>query len=358
MQFDTVLAVAAQLLDSIDPQQRRHELRDHLTATHAVRVVPDHPDPTEPALICVDGAVAHDQTDALVWIAAVGVNSTSTVNVPATMVLPVSPTVERARSMLMALCELAAALQTADTNHVAWVDGSLATPLISIATGLLVTDPVVADLVCTTLTDCGADALIADYVHYALQGRLRALPKQDTASGFCQVWAQQLGTAGDWLTTQSDRITATAILEPGEHLRPRPAVEALRVAAKTSADTPPAVRAWAQTIDEILDHWRHELHAYVTYVLPASAPMRAVKIEYTLPTDTPDIEAAADTLAATLAARAGDTMIGTRVLEPLPQHQADTLAKREVTALITQLVGAASTTFRDTHPAAVRHYRT
>ncbi|MBM4568990.1 hypothetical protein GS489_00335 [Rhodococcus hoagii] len=274
------------------------------------------------------------------------------------MVLPVSPSVERARSMLMALCELAAALQTVDTNHVAWVDGSLATPLISIATGLLVIDPVIAEIVCATLADCGADDLVADYVHFALQGRLRALPKQDTASGFCQMWAQQIGEAGDWLATQSDRITATGVLEPGEYLGPRPAVEALRVAAKTSADAPRAVRAWAQTIDDILEHWRQELHAYVTYVLPASAPMRAVKIEYTLPAETPSLDAAADDLAAVLAARAGETMIGTRVLEPLPQHQADSLAKRDVTALITQLVGAASTAFRDTHPAAVRHYRT
>lgn len=361
MQFETVLDTASQLLAAIDPQQQHSDLLSHLQRTQAIRIAPTRGPANEPDLVCVDGGVAHEQTDALTWIAAVGVSSDLRSSVPATMVMPVSSETDRARSMLMALCELAAALDTADRSHVVWMDGSLATPLISIATGLLTSDPTTAELVCATLADCNTDTLIGDYVHYGLQGRLRALPKQDTASGYCQLWAAQLGErSGAWLKMQRDRIAATSVLKSGEYLRPRRADEALRVTAKATADAPKSVREWAHVIDELLGHWREELPVFVTYVLPRGMPLRAVKIEYTLPADVDDadIDDVADSTAAALCAKVSETIIGTRVIEPFPQHQADTFAKREVTSLITQLMGAAARTFSETHPAGIRHYRT
>lgn len=353
--FDDVLAAAETLLERIDPAAYRGQIDSHLRSEQAIHQLPaggqDEP------IVCVDGAVAHDQADALTWIAAVGVSSDRAATVPATMVLPVTTGIDRTRSMLMALCEMAAALEVLDQHGEVWLDGSLATPLISVGTGLLVADESASRLVSDTLTQCNADVLIGDFVHYATLGRIRAMPKQDTASGFCELWAAALdGPAADWLAGQRDRTTVGGLLRPGEYLLPRPAHEALQVTAKVGQESPDAMRSWAAMLNELLDHWRSEVDAYVTYMIPAVAGDRAVKIEYTMPAEaSPD--AVAETAGA-LAARASSTMVGARIREPLPQHVADTLAKREVTVLIDQLTGAASSKFRARFPSAVTHYRT
>ncbi|MDN5760203.1 MAG: hypothetical protein L0H59_17050, partial [Tomitella sp.] len=257
----------------------------------------------------------------------------------------------------MALCEMAASLQVLDAQGEVWLDGSLATPLISVGTGLLVADDAAARLISDTLTDCNADALISDFVHYATLGRIRAMPKQDTASGYCQRWADALdGPEGDWIGGQRDRTTIGGLLQPGEYLTPRPAHEALQVTTKVGRDSPEPMRAWAALLDELLGHWRSEVDAYVTYMIPAAAGDRAVKIEYTMPAEADGADTSA--MAGALAMRVSETMVGARIREPLPQHTADTLAKREVTVLLGQLTSAASTAFRGRYPSAVTHYRT
>jgi len=354
--FEHVIATAQTLLADLDLTTYRAEVGDHLRAHHAIRDLPDVPTESAP-LVCVDGGVAHEQTDSLTWIAAVGVSSDGTAQAPATMVLPVTASAERSRSMLMALCEVATALTVLDRQGEVWLDGSLATPLISIATGLLVSDPQTASLVSDVLTETNADVLIGDYVQYATQGQVRAMPKQDTASGYCHAWADQIGgETGQWLTEQRDRLVATSLLGPGQWLMPRPAAEALRVHAKTATDAPASVRAWSGMLEELLGYWRDEVDAHVTYFVPAHADTRAVKIEYTTAADSTD-DAAVD-LAGQLCARASAEMVGPRIREPLAQYQADALAKREVTSLITQLQGVAASKFMHTHPGAVTGYRT
>jgi hypothetical protein len=274
------------------------------------------------------------------------------------MVMPVGSHTDRTRSMLMALCELASALQTVDLHGEVWMDGSLATPLISIATGLLVTDETAMSLVCDALAEYNADGLVGDYIHYASLGKIRALPKQDTASGFCELWARQVTDPElvAWLMTQRDRMIATDILAAGQFLAPRRASEAGRVEAKVPAAASAEARAWAGTLDELLAYWRNDVAAYVTYALPASATSRAVKVEFTVDADADD--SAILELAGEVSARAGESMLGARIREPLPQHKADSRAKRQVTSLVTSLTSAAQVRFRHTHPAAVRHYRT
>lgn len=357
MDFGSVLTTAATLLGDKDPRAYRQMLSDHLTETGAYRPVPTRADGYAMP-VCVDGAVASEQTDALTWIAAVGVSSADDADVPAAMVMPVGSHSDRTRSMLMALCELASALQTVDRHGEVWMDGSLATPLISIATALLVTDPTAMSLICEALTEYNADGLIGDYIHYASLGKIRALPKQDTASGFCELWARQVEHPAltEWLLTQRDRMIATDILAAGHYLAPRRATEAGRVEAKAPASASAEARAWAGTFDELLAHWRNDVAAYVTYALPVRATSRAVKVEFTVAADAD--EAAILELAGEVSARAGQSMLGARIREPLPQHMADGRAKRQVTSLVTSLTSAAQVRFRHTHPAAVRRYRT
>jgi hypothetical protein len=357
MDFEPVLATAAQLLGESDPREYRQFLIDHLVRQGAVHDVPlDHPEWA--AIVCVDGGVASEQTDALTWIAAVGVNSANDSDVAAALVIPVGSHAERVRSMVMALCELAAALETIETHGEVWMDGSLATPLISVVTGLLVSDDVTSELICKALADYNADVLFGDFIHYASLGKIRALPKQDTATSYCEEWARQVqhGELAAWLMMQRDRIVATQVLRPGQFLHPRRGKEAARVEAKVPATAAAATKGWAVQFEELLSHWRTDVDAYVTYAVPANSPLRAVKIEYTASSGTDGAEVLE--LAGTLCGQATESVLGSRILEPLPQHQADRLAKSQVTSLITQLGSAAQLAFRETHPAAVRHYRT
>jgi hypothetical protein len=357
MDFEPVLATAAQLLGESDPRQYRQQLADHLALLEAMHPVPAVK-PEWSAVVCVDGGVASEQTDALTWIAAVGVNSANDPDSAAALVIPVGSHAERVRSMLMALCELATALQTIESHGEVWMDGSLATPLISVVTGLLVSDGVTSELICQALSDYNADVLFGDFIHYASLGKVRALPKQDTASSYCEQWAKQVrnGELAAWLMMQKDRIVATQVLRPGHFLQPRRGKEAARVEASVPASASAAAKGWAAQFEELLSYWRSAVDTYVTYALPTDSITRAVKIEYTAAHGTDEVEVLE--LAGTLCARATQSILGSRILEPLPQHQADRLAKSQVTSLITQLTSAAQLAFRDTHPAAVRHYRT
>lgn len=306
-----------------------------------------------PGAAFIDGAVAHEQTDALLWVAATGVSLAddrpSTVNT-ATGVAPVSGDTERLRSGLMACCELEAA--TASDEALIFMDGGLATPLISVAQALLVHDPDVRQSIRERYARVDVASLLDRYVDMVEEGRVVALPKQDTASGYATAWA----TAYEHefphpdtslaLARMRDRPLAGALLRPGEMLRPRPAQELARTELKHENGDPLAAR-----LAPHYDRLARAENLHVMYVQPRRLTDRVIKAEYR--------EADPTTWATgqSLAALVDGVTIGPRVKEPMPQYQVDGAAKKSVTSTLAALMQDAQTAL-DGDAGATSRYRT
>lgn len=327
-------------------------LRDHLTEAGRVETVDPRPPETLLPPACVDGAVAHDQTDALVWVTAVGVAQTRDRpdhTVTASSVAPVSAETDRLRSALMATCELSAT--TAWDDRLVLIDGGLATPLISVAQGLTVSDPDVATAVDRHYTDTDVATSINTYIDAILAGRVAALPKQDTAAGFLEQWADELAeTLHDdqrqALSRLRDRPVITALLQPGEMLRPRRAVELGRTEVKPNDNSTDRAR----TLDAAYGRLRNCDDVHVTYVKPTHLPSRVIKIEYV------ETDQTGFTIGRRLAALVDNQTRGPRMREPLMQHQADRAAKRLVSTNLSTITTLAARSLDD--PTATSHYRT
>ena len=190
---DRLLADARRLVEPVTGMAGR--LRDLLDADGLVRGYPAPAAPgAMPGCAFVDGAVAHEQTDALAWVAATGVrlvDGHQPVTLSATAVAPVSGDIERLRSALMAARELAAATAETPAADLVFMDGGLSTPLISVAQALLVRDLDVLAAVREHYRRTGIVDLVAAYVDLVAAGKVAALPKQDTATGFTGEWARR-----------------------------------------------------------------------------------------------------------------------------------------------------------------------
>ncbi|MDN5893870.1 MAG: hypothetical protein L0H93_07550 [Nocardioides sp.] len=326
-------------------------LRTHLDDTGAVLDYTTSRRPDALSAACVDGAVADHQTDSLVWLSAVGVAQTDgrpEHAVAGTAVAPVSGDTDRLRAALMATCELSAA--TAWDDRMVFMDGGLATPLISVAQGLTVTDPDVADSVERHYRDAHLLDVVHTYLDRLLDGRIAALPKQDTATGYIGQFATALrGSLSDQqrraLQRMRDRPLVGTLMWPGEMLRPRPAAELARTEAKAPEDNPATA-----ALDDAYGRLRAATGVHVAYFKPTRLPTRVIKIEY-LESDTTSFS---DGLA--LAALLDAQTLGPRMKEPLMQHQVDQAAKRLVTANLSTITGTAARALED--QAATDHYRT
>lgn len=343
-----LLDAAQRLVEPVSGMGER--LRDHLEATDSILDFTTAPAPTTPAA-CVDGAVADEQTDALVWVTAVGIAQTNgrpDHTVTASAVAPVSGDTERLRSALMATCELSAA--TAWDDRMVFMDGGLATPLISVAQGLTVSDPDVSTSIWRHYRDTDLATVVNTYLDRLLAGRIAALPKQDTATGYIDLWLDALRRDLDHSQQQvlgrmRDRPLIGGLLRPGEMLAPRPAVELARTEVKA-----PEGHDLSAALDAAYTRLRKATGIHVTYFKPTRLPGRVIKVEY-LERD-PTGYADGRAIAAALDAQT----LGPRMKEPLMQHQVDQVAKRTVTTNLSTITGMAARALDN--PAATAHYRT
>lgn len=353
---DRLLADARRLVEPVTGMAGR--LRDLLDADGLVRGYPAPAAPgAMPGCAFVDGAVAHEQTDALAWVAATGVrlvDGHQPVTLSATAVAPVSGDIERLRSALMAARELAAATAETPAADLVFMDGGLSTPLISVAQALLVRDLDVLAAVREHYRRTGIVDLVAAYVDLVAAGKVAALPKQDTATGFTGEWARRY--RGDFdhvdshvaLARLRDRPLAGSLLTPGEWLTPREATEIGRTEIKAAHpdETDPLVSALAP----LYARFAATDGLHVTYMKARRLRDRVVKIEYR--EDEPGRWSTGERITSLI----DGVTLGPRVKEPLPQHQVDAAAKKVVTGTLSMLMQVASGALDD--PAATSRYRT
>lgn len=200
-----------------------------------------------------------------------------------------------------------------------------------------------------------APKIIHHYTQLAQSGRLRALPKQDTATGYAEKWKQLPGLDDStqlWVGDRADRALAYAVLTPGQFLAPRRAVEAQRVKIRTNDQAGDAVSRWVEKLNPQFENWRSHVHAYVTYGMPERGPGRPVKVEFTIRRD----EDANDAAQASVEV-ASSHISGAQIVEPLPQFLVDATAKRQVTAEMLNLMTIAEQHLGGHHPEAVNAYR-
>lgn len=345
---EQLLDIAQRLVEPVSGL--REHLQGHLEVTGSFLDFPSAPAPDIPAAF-VDGAVADEQTDALVWVTAAGVAQTAgrgDHTETASTVAPVSGDTDRLRSALMATCELSAA--TAWDDRMVFMDGGLATPLISVAQGVTVGDPDVEASIAHRYREVDVVGVVNTYLDRLLDGQIVALPKQDTATGYVERFRAELrrdltDAQRHALGRMRDRSLIGGVLQPGQMLRPRPAAELVRTDVKA-----PDGHEGAAALSSAYARLRDATGVHVAYFKPTRLPTRVIKMEYL----ERDIAGFADGL--TLAAALDAQTLGPRMKEPLMQHQVDVAAKRVVTANLSSITGTAARALDN--PAATSHYRT
>lgn len=354
-------ALVTRARDLMDPvKDLAVTLRARLDEDGTIHPFPTGPFPADLATVAfTDGAVAAEQTDALAWIAACGVcqvTGTPDQVTRANAVTPVCGDVERVRSALMACCEVRAAVTALagpeTVPELVFMDGGLATPLVSIAQGLVIRDPDASAAVTAHYGAFDAPGAITAYVDAILAEQVAALPKQDTATGYVELWARRYKGAltdaeRDGLLRLRDRPVLGGLLNSGEWITPRPAKELRNVEAKITTRDGGTVPA---AIDADYERLRDGLgNLYVLYFQPRQLASRVIKVEYA-ETD-PTTWSGAGRIIRYL----DQVTIGPRVKEPLGQHLVDTAAKRTVTSMMAEMMGHAAGAL---DPAATDHYRT
>lgn len=302
---------------------------------------------------CVDGAVISRQTDVVTWIAVAATDSAREVEVQVCAVTPVGGHVDAVRGAVMAAAELQAAVRCAGECGQVWMDGSLATPLISIATSLSAVPADAADAFAAALDELGVVDSAVAYVDLAMQGRVRALPKQDSSRVFADLWARQLDAdTARWLERQRDRSLMAALLPAGACLAPRPAPEIAAI------DLPPVcVEALGDIeagVRDALRTWRSAA-PYVSYLMPTNLN-RPIKYEFTVAADSDPDSALA--VGAQLAGQIDRRCCGPLILEPLPQYVVDVYAKQSVQLVNQLLIAAVQRDLGHRFPELSRGYRT
>lgn len=349
--YEQILSDAKYFLGTADPHSPSH-LRESLLANKEISDYAHFSTPQP--LVCVDGALATTQTDVLVWVAAVASDSESTSTAHSVAVAPVSTSADRLSSAAMALCELQAARSAAQAHEAAWMDGGLATPLISVATALALPDRRTSQAVCQLLDRMGAPELITDYITLAQAGRIRALPKQDTARSYSKLWSEAAvpPAVAAWVRSHSDHTIVRRILRPGERTQPRRADEALRAGIKRVSTAPAGAQMWVEALAPLFEMWADTVSAWVVYGIPRHGTGRPIKLEITVPRGT-----APGPYADHLLGVVDSQIRGAQIVESLPQYLVDRLVKQEASASIMNLMGLASQRLGSVHPEAVNHYR-
>lgn len=351
-----LIATAQRLIEPV--RGLAGQMRDLLDANDEITSFPLSSTPGQtPRTAFIDGAVAHEQTDALMWVAATGARLTdehAPVVESATAVAPVSGDTERLRSALMASCELVAATSTEGAADRVVMDGGLATPLISLSQGLLVRDPDVERAIREHYTQIDLPDVVDRYVTLIEQGRVAALPKQDTATGYTTEWANahrhdfEHSDSAAALARMRDRPLAGAVLVPGEWLRPRHADELARTEIKAGGtDTPDPL---AQALAPHYERLARTENLHVAYFKPRRLPDRVIKIEYR------EDDPATGATGAALSALIDGVTMGPRVKEPMPQYQVDAAAKKAVTSTLSEMLHLVAAELHD--ETTIARYRT
>ncbi|WP_347956217.1 hypothetical protein [Gordonia aichiensis] len=351
MQFEPALRAAERLVGA---SARRSDV---LPALEALldgdgAILPIPTDAVGDPVVCVDGAVISTQTDIVTWIAVAATNSSESASLSTATVTTVGSHADAVRAAVMAAAELAVAVRTAETDGgPVWMDGSLATPLISIATSLTSVPAAEAAEFAHCLRELQVVESVTAYVDLAHAGRLRSLPKQDTSRSYLNLWAPRMeGAAQGWLRLQRDRILMGELLPPGFVMTPRPSPEVASVALVEP--TPAELWDLFSELRLAMAGWG-DSDPQVTYLMPTDLN-RPIKIEFTAAGQR---DRAADT-AVQLAAQIDPLCHGPRMLEPYPQFVVDSFAKAQVQFANQVLASGISSAFGASHPELVRAYRT
>lgn len=352
MRFESTLTDGAELAGAtIRRTDVLHEITGLLAATDAISSIPASGTSVDP-VICVDGAVIATQTDLVTWIAVAATNSNETVVEAAGAVCTVGSHTDAVRAAVMAAAELQVAVRSAETAPTVWMDGSLATPLISITTALSAVPATDAAAFTRTLRRLDIGATVGAYVRLAAAGRLRSLPKQDTSKAYVTGWAERVSDlSARWLGLQRDRIVAATVLSPGTFLAPRPAPEVSAV--KFGEARVPEMASLTRELQAAMQGWQ-QVDVYAMYLMPTDLA-RPIKIEFTTAGGAPDEVSAA---AGTIAAQIDPLCHGPRMLEPRTQFVVDVAAKHQVQFVNDQLASEVAGRFAHSRPDLVRTYRT
>lgn len=303
----------------------------------------------------VDGAVADEQTDALIWAAAVAVAQTGRaepIRRSAHVVMPVCGDRERFRGIAMAVCELEAATAAAEECLLVMVDGGLSTGLMQATSESFLRDPDVIAAVDRLHTERDTIATLVEYIELVNHGTIVGLPKQDSSQHYTQAWssayAPQLGAEGvAALRRLRDRPFIDRILKPGEMLLPRPAQLKMEAAGARNDPGTDRVRGF----DVALAEARGNGELSVAYFKPAKGAQRTIRIEYA----PPDSLHSGD-WGASLAQQLEAQFQSPRIVEPLGQHLVDRECKRLVQTEL-RILTAELTRGLASDPTATRHYR-
>lgn len=350
MQFQSAVQSAGRLVGA---SARRSDvlppLKALLDADHAV--LPVVGAAAGDSVVCVDGAVISTQTDIVTWIAVAATNSTESASLTTATATTVGSHADAVRAAVMAAAELYVAVATAEAGGSVWMDGSLATPLISIATGLTAVPAGEAAEFARCLRELQVVESVTAYVDLAYAGQLRSLPKQDTSRAFLNLWAPRMDeSARAWLGLQRDRILMGELLVPGSVMAPRPAPEVAAVAL--AEPTAPELWDLFNDLQLAMAGWSDSA-PHATYLMPTDLD-RPIKIEFTA---AGRLDQAAD-IAVQLAAQIDPLCHGPRMLEPYPQFVVDAFAKTQVQLTNQLLAEDVSSAFAGSHPELVRAYRT
>lgn len=337
----------------------RNALRRHLLSTEQIITFDQHA-PTQHA-IAVDGGMVKESLYAADLLVAVAAGySTTTQPAPVarvwTHLAQRRPDNDRLLAAAMAAHELALLAEAATTSSATvYMDGSTATPMVSIARALGSRSPEVSEQTAELITSLGLPAAVEQLVN-THSHRVIALPKADSQQRFSETYARQTGLN----IPGGDRMLAMNVLEPGELLTPRPASELATTEFRVSDNAAEHVHHCAHEMDAALTELRRAAatgaHA-VTYFKPTHS-RSVIKLEFRASSHhRSDITSRAQELVGQLNA---DTAAA--VLEPLAQYQADLKAKQvsEITTLLrSRLASALPSDLRTTlTPTLVRNYRT
>lgn len=250
---------------------------------------------------------------------------------------------DRLVAAVMAAQEITA-LAEAPEGYSRWLDGSTATPLLSVARALGSHSDHVRGEATAAARNLNLVAAVQALAGTHAQDVI-ALPKADSRSFYADAIAQAIGHH----IPGGDRMLALNVLNPGEMLPPRPAVEVIDVRFRVPDEATAEQRDLAQRLDDATEPLRRAgkngTHI-VTYFKPSHGAS-VTKIELRAP-DTASVHTSAQR-----AAELVNSYCVAGLLEPIPQHQVDLKAKgvSAVTDVYRQQLG---THLPPQHQAALR----
>lgn len=234
------------------------------------------------------------------------------------------------RLLAAAMASLEVTLLAELTHSLRILDGSHGTPVIALSTALSAPSVTVAHAAAELVTDevLAALAGLADPDQRLHQGEVVALPKADSAHVFTDLYQDRYGLQ----LPGGDRFLAAQVLEPGEMLYPRPAVELARLHAPIPEQAAERVQRISAELDEAITPLREAAQRrelLVSYVKPHTAAT-VIKVEFRVSTPLPEaVDHTSDAL--TESVRIGRILSaetpGPHLQEPFAQYAVDLAAK-------------------------------